>query len=94
MVALLVFTIVIHYFFHTNFDRMRPLLMWFVWFVWMLTSSIAITNYLPMSLATHKLAERLKKNKQEDLIDKELDLFSHDRTSHNSFRMVLITQDK
>ena len=60
----------------------------------MFTSSIAITKYLPMSLATHKLAERFKKEKRDDPVDKELDLFSHDRKSHYSLLMVLITQEK
>jgi hypothetical protein len=47
-----------------------------------LTSSIAVTKYLPMSLATHQFAERLKKHKVEGHVGEDVDLFSHDSMSH------------
>jgi hypothetical protein len=47
-----------------------------------------------MSLATHSLAERFKKNKRDGSADEELDLFSHDRTSHHLFLMITVIQKK
>jgi len=59
-----------------------------------LTSRKAVTKYLPISLATHNLAEKFKKNKRDGLGDGDLDLFSTDRTFHDLFFMILVTQKK
>jgi hypothetical protein len=60
----------------------------------MLSPSIAITKHLPMSLATHKVAERFKKTKRDGASDSELDLFSHDRSCHYPFLMIFVIQGK
>ena len=76
MIILLIFTIGTHSMIRSAYEREFDD---FAMQKHMLTPHVAITNYLPMDIATIDAAERYKQENENELYRGEMDLFSRDR---------------